>query len=60
MVKTIVSLLEYTIELWNNRCNTLHGATDAEKKQICHDKVSEQIENKYTYKEKVNAFSGKM
>ena len=55
MVKTIGSFLDYTMGLWTDRCDILHGATEAEKKQIKHDKVRKQVVKCYDQKEKVSS-----
>ena len=56
MVKTIGTLLGYTMGLWKDRCDTLHGTTDAERKRICHDRVSKQVVNNKKNKEKVSVY----
>lgn len=54
MVKTIGSLLDCTLGLWNDRCDTLHGAIDAERKRIHHDRVSKQVVHAYNNKDKMS------
>ena len=53
MVKPIGSLLDFTMGLWTDRCNILHGATKAEKK-ITHNWVQTQVARRYANKDKVS------
>ena len=54
MVKTIGSLLDFTLGLWTDRCDILHGATEKEKKQIKHDRVRKQVVQCYAQRAKVS------
>ena len=54
MVKTIGSLLNFTLGLWTDRCDILHGATKAEKKQIKHNRFRTQVVQRYAHKDKVS------
>ena len=53
--KKIGGLLDFTLGLWTDRCDILHGATEAEKKQIKHDKVRKQVVKCYAQREKVSS-----
>ena len=39
MFKTVGSLIDFALRLWNERCDSLHGATEAENKTIRKDKI---------------------
>ena len=39
--KTIKSLLEFTLGMWNEQCDALHGASEAESKQKKRDWCNE-------------------
>ena len=55
MVKTIGNLLDFTLGLWTDRCDILHGATEKEKKSIKHKRVQDKVEQCYKQKEKVSS-----
>ena len=45
--KTIGSLLSFTLGLWNDRCDTLHGANEAEHKKIQKNNIIQQVVDMY-------------
>ena len=52
--KTIGNLLDFTLGLWTDRCDILHGATEAEKKQIKHDRVRKEVVQCYAQRDRVS------
>ena len=53
MVKAIGSILYYTLGLWKDRYDTLHDATEVDRKRIRCDKAVKQVDNSFISKDKV-------
>jgi hypothetical protein len=51
--KTIGSFLLHTLGLWNDRCDCMHGATDAENKRIMKSKAVAKVVKMYEEKSNI-------
>ena len=47
---TIKSLLKFTLSLWTDRCDVLHGATEEERKMIRKKRTAKKVERCYSDK----------
>ena len=45
--KTVGSFLDFTLGMWNTRCNALHGADAAEVKMKKKEKLSKRVKQCY-------------
>ena len=52
-VKTVRSLLNFSLDLWNDRCNTMHGEDGEERKRIAHAKITKRVMKLYVRREDV-------
>ena len=51
--KTIASLLRFTLGLWKDRCDTLHGATLVERQRMKRDKIMDRLKLCYIQRDTI-------
>ena len=50
---TVTSLLDFSLNLWNDRCDTLHGIDEVDAKRLAKDKVVKRVTELYENKEEI-------
>ena len=57
MKSTVGSFLNFSLELWKDRCGIMYGVTMEEKRKILKLKIVKQVNNNYKNKDKVSTDS---
>ena len=50
---TVTSFIDLSLNLWNDRCDTMHGIDEEDAKRIAKDKVVKRVAEIYGNKEEM-------
>ena len=53
--ETVRSMLDFSLHLWNNRCDTMHGIDEEDAKRILKNKITATVVDLYGRKEAIEA-----
>ena len=55
---TVTSLIDFSLNLWNDRCDTMHGIDEEDAKRIIKKKITERVVDLYGRREDIETDYG--